>query len=90
MKYPDSTVLNRVFDDVNDAFKTISSSSKTYVLVKLDWASGNLDYVGKNTSVSASDDDTDWDVTKMYYDASSNLTETQTKTGAWSNRSGLF
>ena len=49
----------------------------------------DLEYQGKNVSDTASDSDTDWEITKYIYVDGTN-TESITKTGSWTGRVALF
>lgn len=50
---------------------------------------GNVEYIGGNLDTAASDDDTDWRVTKFTY-TSGNIVKKEVKTGSWNGRVALF
>jgi hypothetical protein len=54
-----------------------------------DKTSGYLDYKGKNSSVTAVEGDSTWQITK-YVRVSGSLTQKITKTGSWTGRVALF
>jgi YD repeat-containing protein len=47
---------------------------------------GNAIYIGDNEVMNASEAATDWEITKVYYDAYSNVIEMKQKTGSWTDR----
>ena len=49
-------------------------------------AYGNAIYIGENETLNAAESATDWDITKVDYDAYSNVLNTRQKTGSWSTR----
>lgn len=56
-------------------------------------AGGNPTYAGENVNADASDDDTDWTITKLIWSdatADGTLTSAQTKSGSWTNRATYF
>ena len=60
-----------------------------YPLRKLAYTGAKPDYYGANKNFGASDDATDWIVTKISY-TGDNITQTQTKVGKWSDRGTMF
>lgn len=54
-----------------------------------DKTSGSLDYKGKNSSVTAVEGDSTWQITK-YIRTSGSLVQKITKTGSWTGRVALF
>lgn len=54
-----------------------------------DKGSGSLDYKGKNSSATAAEGDSTWQITK-YIRSSGSLTQKITKTGSWTGRAALF
>lgn len=54
-----------------------------------DKTSGSLDYKGKNSSATAVEGDSTWQITK-YVRVSGSLTQKITKTGSWTGRVALF
>ncbi len=56
---------------------------------KLDYTSGNLDYMGENVNADAADGDTDWTIYKFTWDGT-NCTVIQKRTGSWTGRAALF
>jgi len=76
----------------NDPEKESSASNAVelayyYALVKMDYdGSGRLLYRGENDDINASDSDTDWVITRYYYDGSGRLTEMKVRTTSWTNR----
>jgi YD repeat-containing protein len=58
-----------------------------YALVRFDYdTSGRILYKGENQDISADDSDTDWVVTKYYYDANGMVTEMRVRTTSWTDR----
>ena len=53
---------------------------------QFDWTSGNCDYIGLNTSLTAADGDTDWQVAKLEYDGSDNCIKIRVRTMSWTGR----
>jgi hypothetical protein len=50
---------------------------------------GDVEYIGKHRSFGAGTDDVRWEVTKMTYDVSKNVTLAEHTTGSWDNRASL-
>jgi hypothetical protein len=68
----------------------IGSIGGAYNLKKFAYnVDADLEYQGKNVSDTASDSDTDWEITKYIYVDGTN-TESITKTGSWTGRVALF
>jgi len=58
-----------------------------YARVVFDYdASGRMLYKGENQDIAAAGTDTDWVVTKYYYNASGMVEEMRTRTMAWDSR----
>lgn len=58
-----------------------------YALTKFDYdASGRILYRGQHQAINASENDTNWIVTKYYYDANGSLIEMRVRTTSWTDR----
>ena len=58
-----------------------------YALVKFDYdASGRIIYKGENDDISAATSDTDWVITKFYYNAQGMVSEMRVRTASWDDR----
>jgi hypothetical protein len=58
-------------------------------LRKLEWSSGQLIYLGRNSSLTAGDSDTDWEITKYTW-GSVGPTKAEQAIGSWAGRAALF
>jgi len=58
-----------------------------YALVKFDYdGSGRVVYKGENDDIDALTSDTDWVITKYYYDGNGRITDMRVRTTSWDNR----
>ena len=58
-----------------------------YALVKYDYdVDGRILYRGENADIDALDSDTDWVITRFYYNAWGMITEMRVRTTSWTNR----
>ena len=59
-----------------------------YALVRFYYnaTSGRLEYKGENASITATDAQTDWVITKFYYNAQGMVTEMRVRTTSWDAR----
>lgn len=78
--------INDLADSMGDIEKLLSDSY--WQLQKFDYTSGDLDYAGKNTDLSAADGDTDWYIWKYTW-VGGNCTLIQgPRVTSWTNRAG--
>lgn len=93
-QFVDQDVPNGELSYIVTAFEDVESNASNevelayyYALVKFDYdATGRILYKGENQDIGAADSDTDWVVTRYYYNASGSLTEMRVRTMAWSER----
>ena len=75
--------------DAKRVFVVNSAEGAAVFLQKFAYDGTDLEYIGKNADVDALDSDTDWTISKLTY-TSGDITQIQTKTGAWEDRETLF
>ena len=93
-QFTDLNVPNGELAYVVTAFEDVESNASNevlyayyYALVKFDYdASGRIIYKGENQDISADDSDTDWVITKYYYDTNGMVIEMRVRTTSWTDR----
>ena len=94
LQFTDLDVPNGQLSYVVTAWDGIESNASNevllayyYALVKFDYDSnGRILYKGENQDLLANDSDTDWVVTKYYYDAGGMVSEMRVRTTSWTDR----
>ena len=83
--------LSWVVTAYNDTAESNASNEEFlayyYPLTIFDYdASGRLIYKGENSDINAAESDTDWQVSKYYYNASGAISQIRVRTTSWTDR----
>ena len=92
--FTDLNVPNGTLSYIVTAFDEVESNASNevelayyYARTEYDYdASGRLIYIGENQDINAAHSDTDWVVTKIYYNANGSVSLRLVRTTSWTDR----
>lgn len=83
----DISYIVTAFDEVESNASNEVTLAFYYAYTKYDYdASGRIIYKGENQDLNAADSDTDWVISKYYYDANGSLIQILVRTTSWTDR----